>query len=175
MTERRKQYTLTDDNLLVESVNSRTGNLSSCFMEFAKQTGHPLSSVRKHYYTKIKPSNAPSAAPAPAIHLASDGETTARTGEKWTDEEDKILRDHLEVNPGNFHACFHAVAEEIGRTPTAVASHWYAVLSKRTDLPPILITASKNKVQRNRKNGKGIESNPSIWRRLLAVLRTLHI
>lgn len=67
------------------------------------------------------------------------------------------------------------VAEQIGRTPAGVASHWYAKTSKRPDVLAFIL-ASKNKIRRNRKNGKfAIESNPSIWRRILAVLRTLHI
>lgn len=173
MTEKRT-FTLTEDNQLIESISNRTGSLKACFMEFARQTGHPVKSVSNHYYSKLKPSMNVSFM-ANATPLAENEETSTRTFRKWTDEEDRILLEHLKVGTGNFHACFLAVAEEIDRTPTAIAAHWYAVLSKRTDLPPVVVTASENQVQRNRKNGKGVESNPSIWRRLLAVLRSLHI
>jgi hypothetical protein len=61
------------------------------------------------------------------------------------------------------------VAEEIERTPGAVGSHWYTVTSKKPEALAFF-TASSHYVSKNRKNGAGEPTTPSIWRRLLRVL-----
>lgn len=91
---------------------------------------------------------------------------------RWTPQEDERLLRHVKARPQNLHLCFTMVAEEIGRTPTAVQAHWYAVVSKKPNAW-CFFTASPHHVSKNRKNGMGVESNSSIWRRLMAVLRNI--
>ena len=90
---------------------------------------------------------------------------------RWTKEEDDRLFRQIKAFPGNLNKCFLIVSEEIGRTPAACASHWYSSLSKKAEVA--FFTASTRSVSKNRKNGKGVESNPSIWRRLLRVIQTI--
>lgn len=91
---------------------------------------------------------------------------------KWTEEEEKLLLRQVRAFPQNLTKCFLMVAQNVDRTPGAVANHWYTVVSKRPDAV-CFFTASAKHVSKNRKNGKGIESNGNIWRRLLAVIRNL--
>lgn len=91
---------------------------------------------------------------------------------RWTTAEDSRLLRHVKARPQNLHHCFLMVAEEIGRTDAAVAAHWYSVLSKKPEAL-CFFTASPQHVSRNRKNGMGVESNGSVWRRLLSVLKNL--
>ena len=91
---------------------------------------------------------------------------------KWTNEEDQRLLRQIRTFPQNLHKCFFLVAEEIGRTEIAVASHWYTVLSKKPEAM-CFFTASPRHVSKNRKNGMGVESNGNIWRRLMAVIRSI--
>lgn len=93
-----------------------------------------------------------------------------RTNKKWTDQEDAILLQQVRQNPQNLSRCFLAVSEQIERSPSAVASHWYTALSKRSDAL-CFFTASAKHISKNRKNGTGQESTPSIWQRLLAIIR----
>lgn len=95
-----------------------------------------------------------------------------RTNRKWTNEEESRLLRQIRVFPQNLHKCFMLVGEEIGRTDTAVASHWYTTLSKKPEAL-CFFTASPKHVSKNRKNGMGVESNGNIWRRLMAVIRNL--
>lgn len=173
MAEKKRTFTLTEDNALVDRITNRTESLSACFMEFAKETGHSAKSVQNHYYRKLKPAMMAVSTP---LEFVDDEEETphVRVFRKWTEEENQVLLRHLKNGIGNFHACFAKVAEEIDRTPIGVAAHWYAVLSRRHDVR-MIITASEKSILINRKNGKGVESNSSIWRRILTVLRTLHI
>ncbi len=96
----------------------------------------------------------------------------SRTSRKWTVSEDELLLQQVKTMPQNLHKCFLAVAERIDRTPQAVANHWYTVVSKKPD-SVCFFTASPKHVSRNRKNGIGVESNRSIWQRLMSVIRNL--
>ncbi len=94
-----------------------------------------------------------------------------RSNKRWTKEEDDRLFRQIKAFPGNLNKCFLIVSEEIGRTPAACASHWYSSLSKKAEVA--FFTASTRSISKNRKNGKGVESNPSVWRRLLRVIQTI--
>jgi len=91
---------------------------------------------------------------------------------KWTEEEEKRLLQQVRAFPQNLSKCFIIVSEVIGRSPRAVEQHWYTVLSKRPDVT-CFFTASPKHIARNRKNGKGVESNRSIWQRLLTIIRNI--
>jgi hypothetical protein len=95
-----------------------------------------------------------------------------RDNHRWIAEEDACLLRHVKARPQNLHYCFLMVAEEIGRTDKAVAAHWYSVLSKKPEAM-CFFTASPHHISKNRKNGMGVESNGNIWRRLMAVIRSI--
>lgn len=99
------------------------------------------------------------------------------TNKKWTAEEDQVLLRYVKSYPHNLHKCFLMVSEQLTdagypRTPTGVGAHWYTVLSKKPEAL-CFFTASAKHVSKNRKNGMGVESNQSIWRRLLNIIRGL--
>ena len=96
----------------------------------------------------------------------------SRTCKKWTAEEEKRLLQQVSASPQNLTKCFLAVSESIGRTPQAVANHWYTVVSKKPNAT-CFFTASPKTVSRNRKNGEGVESTRSIWQRLMSILHNL--
>jgi hypothetical protein len=98
--------------------------------------------------------------------------TERRNMKRWSAEEDARLLRQVRAFPQNLHKCFLIVSEEIGRTESAVAGHWYTSLSKKPDAM-CFFTASPKHVSKNRKNGMGVESNSSIWRRLMAVIRSI--
>ena len=91
---------------------------------------------------------------------------------RWSPSEDRMLSDQVRAFPQNLHKCFLIVSEQTGRTPQAVQAHWYAVTSKKPEVM-CFFTASPHHVSKNRKNGLGVESNGNIWRRLMAVLRSV--
>lgn len=100
-----------------------------------------------------------------------------QTNRKWTNEENEVLLRYVKANVNNLNRSFYMVAEHLTeagtpRTKKAVAAHWYAVLSKRPDVLAFF-TASAQHVSKNRKNGMGVASTPSIWRRLLNIIRAL--
>lgn len=95
-----------------------------------------------------------------------------RANRKWTaEEEDRLLR-QVRAFPQNLTKCFLIVSESIGRSPQAVANHWYTVVSKKPDSTCFFTTSPKH-ASRNRKNGEGVESTRSIWQRLMQVIRNL--
>ena len=96
----------------------------------------------------------------------------SRNHKKWEVAEDQLLTRTVRSFPQNLHRCFLLVAEQTGRTDKAVAAHWYQSLSKKPEAL-CFFTASPRHVSKNRKNGMGVESNSSIWRRLMAVIRNL--
>ena len=91
---------------------------------------------------------------------------------KWTPNEEQRLLRQVRAFPQNLHKCFVIVSEEIGRTEGAVANHWYSSLSKKPE-SLCFFTASPKHVSKNRKNGMGEESNRSIWRRLLNIIKNI--
>lgn len=91
---------------------------------------------------------------------------------KWTTAEEQRLLRQVRAFPQNLNRCFLMVSDEIGRTPGACANHWYTVLSKREE-NLCFFTASSKHVSKNRKNGEGEESNLSIWRRLVNIIKSL--
>lgn len=91
---------------------------------------------------------------------------------KWTEEEDNILLQQVKQSPQNLSRCFLSVAEVTGRSKMAVANHWYQVVSKKPN-SICFFTASPRHISRNRKNGLGVESNRSIWQRLMSIIRNI--
>lgn len=104
----------------------------------------------------------------PAINVAP----LSSHKKRWTEEEDQRLIRHIMAFPQNLNLCFVAVAEETGRTKKAVAGHWYNVVSKKPEVY-CFFTASSSHVCRNRKNGEGTPTAPSIWRRLLNIIKSI--
>lgn len=100
-------------------------------------------------------------------------ETTEKKNRKWTHREDLVLLRKLSHSPGNIHATFMAVAQELGRTTGSVAAHWYSVLSKK---PEVFIYGfmTKTFILKNRKNGTkySLPFQPNIWRRFVALIRS---
>ncbi len=96
----------------------------------------------------------------------------ANYNKRWTRREEARLANQVRVFPQNLHKCFMIVAEELERTPQAVAAHWYTKVSKDPQ-NTCFFTASPKHVSKNRKNGKGVQSSASIWRRLMNVIRNL--
>lgn len=96
----------------------------------------------------------------------------SRQVRKWTEEEDNLLLRQVKAFPQNLNRCFLMVSQNIDRTPAAVASHWYTVVSKKPDAI-CFFTASSHHVSKNRKNGEGVHTSSNIWRRLLQVIRNL--
>ena len=93
-------------------------------------------------------------------------------GKKWNNNEEQLLLRTIRSFPQNLHKCFVLVAEQTGRTEKGVQAHWYTHTSKQPDAM-CFFTASPKHVSKNRKNGMGVESNGSIWRRLMAVIRSI--
>lgn len=101
----------------------------------------------------------------------------ARQIRKWSQEEDDVLLRYVRNYPHNLHKAFLLVSEQLTdggspRTATGVEAHWYTVLSKKPE-SLVFFTASAKHVSKNRKNGIGVESSNSIWRRLFNVIRNL--
>lgn len=96
----------------------------------------------------------------------------SREFRRWSEAEEQRLLRQIRYCPQNIKRSCTIVSEEIDRTPGAVMNHWYAVTSKRPEAV-CFFTASERHVSKNRKNGMGVESNLSIWRRLMAVIRNL--
>ena len=91
---------------------------------------------------------------------------------KWTVAEEERLLQQVRVFPQNLNKCFLIVSEVTGRTPKAVAAHWYQHTSKNPN-NICFFTASQKHISHNRKNGTGIASSENIWRRLLSIIRNL--
>jgi hypothetical protein len=94
-----------------------------------------------------------------------------RTNDKrrWTKAEDQRLLRQVKAFPQNLHKCFLIVSEETGRTPGAVANHWYNKVSKDPE-NKCFFTASPKHISKNRKNGMGERSTMNIWRRILSII-----
>ena len=157
-TSNYKRWSSAEDSLLLSEV-SKNKKHNLAFVVVSSQTGRTTSAVSQRY-NKLKSSTTPTET------------VTARTSKKWTEEEEQRLIRQVRAFPQNLNKCFLIVSEEIERTPAAIASHWYSVTSKRPEVI-CFFTASAKHVAKNRKNGEGVPSNPSIWRRLLTVLRSL--
>ena len=95
-----------------------------------------------------------------------------RFNKRWTLAEDERLVRQVKAFPQNLHKSFLMVAEELGRTESAVAGRWYQHVSKNP-ANVCFFTASPRHVSKNRKNGEGVETNNSIWRRLMNIIRGL--
>lgn len=91
---------------------------------------------------------------------------------KWTAVEEERLLQQVRTFPQNLNKCFLIVSEVTGRSPKAVAAHWYKYTSKNPK-HTCFFTASQKHISRNRKNGTGIASTESVWRRLLNIIRNL--
>lgn len=160
MAVTRKKWSTADNNLL-RSELSKNSTLNAAFMAVATQTGRSKSAVVQHYLN-VKDRL--------EEHTPANIHVTHRS--KWTEEEEQRLIKQVMVFPQNLSKCFLIVSEVIERSPSAVANHWYTVTSKRPDVK-CFFTASSKYVSINRKNGEGITSTESIWKRLLRVIKNI--
>lgn len=95
-----------------------------------------------------------------------------RTVRRWTQtEEDRLIR-QVKVFPQNLHKCFLIVAEETGRTPGAVANHWYTKTSKKPENICMLQITSHSALY-NRKNGAGEQTPSRLWTRIMNAVRSI--
>lgn len=155
----RRKWTASEERRLMELINAGS-SLNSCFVAFSAESGRSVASIGNHYYHSMK---------SQTFDNTPEESTSNR---KWTPEEDAILSRYVDSHVTNLKACFMAVAEQTGRTPTAVSAHWYSVLSKKE---MHFATISKSHIAKNRKNGEGVQSNLSIWQRFVALLNGLHL
>lgn len=155
----KRKWTSQEERRLMQLLATNP-NRKACFMTIATETGRTPASVSNHFYRSMQ---------SQAVDNNLEDTPHSR---KWTPEEDAILSRYIDHNVTNLKACFLAVAEQTGRTPGAVANHWYSVLSKRE---MHFATISKSHVAKNRKNGEGVESNLTIWQRFVALIERLHL
>lgn len=148
-----EQWSIQENNLLEDELE-RYKTMNVAFIAVSRQTGRSVASIQRHYYYK------------------KNKVQVANTKKSWTEEEDQRVIRQVRAFPQNLHKCFLIVSEELDRTPGAVATRWYHILSKRPELR-LFITASENNVSVNRKNCTGIESNSSVWRRIVKAINTL--
>lgn len=98
--------------------------------------------------------------------------TTSRKGQKakpWTDAEEKRLIANVEKHVLCLSKAFKTTSQEIGRSESACAGHWY----QRTSLKcgkTLFMTVSGKHVAVNRKNSKGQPLTLPLYKRLLKVL-----
>jgi hypothetical protein len=91
---------------------------------------------------------------------------------KWSQTEDDLLMRQVKAYPQNLAKCFLVVAQQTQRSQGAVATRWYTKVSK--DPKNIaFFTASSKHISKNRKNGAGVPSSYSIWRKLLSILKLI--
>lgn len=154
MNKTRKRWTAEDEAKLQEEL-TKNNKLSFTLVTVSQATGHPVSTVSRHYYSNKAAST-----------------ESQKTPVRWTEDEEQRLIRQVRAFPQNLNKCFLIVSEEINRTPCAVGAHWYAVTSKRPDVV-CFFTASPQHISKNRKNGMGVESTMSVWRRLLRVIQTI--
>lgn len=88
--------------------------------------------------------------------------TGKKTLRRWTEEEDDRLIHYAQTFPHKMSFCFTAVAEEIGRTPGAVAYRWYNHLSKRDDVWAFAKISSQG-VNKNRSLGMPTPTKKKAW------------
>jgi hypothetical protein len=91
---------------------------------------------------------------------------------KWTNEEDALLVRQVRAFPQNLSRCFLIVAESTGRSQKAVQAHWYTKVSKKPE-NMCFFTASPKHVSKNRKNGMGVSTTESLWRRLIRLISNI--
>lgn len=97
-----------------------------------------------------------------------------KSKQKWTIEEEKVLIDQTQKNPGNLTKAFAETAELINRTEKAITLHYYEVIAKGKSkvLPDsyVYMTISANKAMVNKKivnkEEDYINVKPSLWQRI---------
>jgi hypothetical protein len=93
---------------------------------------------------------------------------------RWTPEEDNVLINQIKVHPQNLKRCFELVAEDLDRSPSAVANHWYTVVSKKKGVEFLCFgTVTPQYFSKNRKNSMGVDITNTIWRRFCNLVRNL--
>lgn len=152
MQRKLKKWTAGEERKLLSLMNS--GSRSHAFIAFSRESGRSVDAVRVHYYQSMK------------SHVLPEEEESTHGG-KWTTEEDAVLERYIDSGVANLKATFIRVSEQIGRTPTAVAAHWYGVLSKGK---LHYSTVTPTYVTKNRKNGAGVPINSSIWQRVFRII-----
>lgn len=158
----RKKWTPAEERRLLQLASANLSR-TTCFTTFAAETGRSVASIAKHYQRNMQQQ---------AFHASRAVQPSSPCSRQWTPEEDAILSRYIDSSVTNLKACFLAVAEHTGRTPAAVANHWYRVLSKRE---MHFATISKSHIAKNRKNSEGVPVALSLWQRFLRLIENLHL
>lgn len=102
------------------------------------------------------------------IIMATKNQKNKRSMKRWSAGEDDRLIENVRNHPTNLKHAFQLTAQEVQRTPGAVASRWYLYVSKNGSTP--FLTMSGKHIAANRKNGKGVPTKLSLYKRILAIL-----
>lgn len=97
---------------------------------------------------------------------------------KWTEEEEKTLKEAVKAHPTNLSEAMRIVAKKFNLSVYAVKYHYYQVIQKNKDNKLFLTVSSKKKANNykvTRKGKKATNYKPepvkkSKWKRILAIL-----
>lgn len=158
------RWTPEEDEALISSIKTRK-NLYKQIETYADTAKRSKSACVARYYYLIRRD--------PALAEPKKKEITVRAKRRrFTVQEDNTILRYVKAYPQNLSYCFMTVAEQLGRTTTSVTKHWYNTLSKQPDAKAFVL-ASESSVVINGKCKPGIDSTPSIWKKIINIINRL--
>lgn len=101
--------------------------------------------------------------------MATKQKTIRQKPIPWTDEHEETLLFYVRKNTENLTKAFALTSKQIGRSPKAIAAHWYTHTSIKTN-HCLFFKMSGNSILINRSRGKGQKRSVPFYKKVLAFL-----
>lgn len=160
-----KRWTKQEEAILFECVTLGQNNVRVAFEEAAKKLNKSVGACRYKYYDikDKKPAVAPTVVDTPIEPVK---------GSRWTEKEDAILAEQIELHPNCKQEAFEETSKLTGRTVHSCAQRWYDYVSLQKKVFFATVSRTQSVTNRNKATRRvpAKKRNASWWEKVLKLL-----
>jgi len=163
-----KRWTKKEEAILLECITLRQNNVREAFEEAADRLNKSVGACRyKYYHIKDKkPAVAPTVVDTPIEPVKPT------KGSRWTEKEDEILAQQIELHPNCKQEAFEVCSKLTGRSVPSCAQRWYDYVSLQKKVFFATVSKTQSVTNRNKATRRvpAKKRNASWWEKVLKLL-----
>lgn len=172
MERQKVKWTPEEDRSLMLSINAKKPVYPQIVAYAAKRNRTAASYATRYYILSKRETELKNLRIEPSKPTVKKKAVKRAKARLYSTEEDNTILRYIKAHPQNLKFCFMTVAEQIGRSSESVRKHWYNKLSRQHDVKAYIL-ASESSVIVNRKCSPGVDSTPSVWKKIIAIINRI--